>query len=176
MKKMKGKMEGLRVMVKEWPDEIVESGYGKVESGQLYLSFVEAAYLVKKSKLVIKDGRKNMKLEEIMEKMSEADPRFYQKFLVYSNLRERGYLVKSGFKYGCDFRVYDRGVKLKKGPKTQREHTKWVVYAVAEEQTMSFPEMSRAVRLAHNIRARMLWAVVDSDSDITYYQVLRMKP
>jgi tRNA-intron endonuclease len=58
---------------------------------------------------------------------------FHARFIVYSDLRERGFLVKTGFKFGCDFRVYERGVKLKKGPKEAFEHTKWVVHAIPEE-------------------------------------------
>ena len=174
--KMKGSVSGMRVLVKEWAEDVAEAGYGKVVNNMLELSFVEALYLVKRERLVVKEGRRNVKFEELYERFLSMDPRLHERYLVYADLRERGYLVKTGFKYGCDFRVYERGVRLKKGPKTQREHTKWIVFAVPEEYTISFPEMSRAVRLAHNIRARMLWAVVDNESDITYYQVLRMKP
>jgi tRNA-intron endonuclease len=104
------------------------------------------------------------------------DKRFTERYRVYEDLRDRGLLVRTGFKFGCDFRVYERGVQLKKGPKTAKEHTKWIVFSVPEDYTCSFQELSRAVRLAHNIRARMLWAIVDNEGDVTYYQILRMKP
>lgn len=91
-------------------------------------------------------------------------------------MRERGYLVKTGLKFGTHFRLYDRGVKLKRGPKAPHEHTKAIVHAVAEESAFSLPELSRAVRLAHNIRATMWWAVVDREGDCTYYEVKRLKP
>ncbi|MGC9310542.1 MAG: tRNA-intron lyase, partial [Candidatus Aenigmatarchaeota archaeon] len=61
-------------------------------------------------------------------------------------------------------------------PKNVKEHTKWIVHAIPENYTCSFPELSRAVRLAHNIRAKMLWAVVDEEGDVTYYEVLRKTP
>ena len=91
-------------------------------------------------------------------------------------MRKKGYLVKTGFKFGAHFRVYEKGVKLKKGPKAPFEHTKWVVHAVPEEAAFSLPEMSRAVRLAHNIRAKFIWAVVDKEGDITYYEITRITP
>jgi len=83
--------------------------------------------------------------------------------------------VKTGFKFGAHFRVYEKGVRIKRGPKAPFEHTKWVVHAIKEEDRFSYPELSRAVRLAQNIRAKMLWAVVDSENDVTYYQVTRIK-
>ncbi len=91
-------------------------------------------------------------------------------------MRERGYLVKTGFKFGAHFRVYERGVKLKRGPKEAHEHTKFVVHAISEEDRFSYPELSRATRLAQNIRAKMVWAVVDSENDVTYYEIFRVTP
>ena len=101
------------------------------------------------------------------------DERFAERYRVYEDMREKGLLVRTGFKFGCDFRVYERGVNLKRGPKSQKEHTKWTVFCVPEDYTCSFQELSRAVRLAHNIRAKMLWAIVDDEGDCTYYQITR---
>jgi tRNA splicing endonuclease len=36
--------------------------------------------------------------------------------------------------------------------------------------------MSRAVRLAHNIRATLIWAVVDREGKVTFYSVKRITP
>jgi tRNA-intron endonuclease len=100
----------------------------------------------------------------------------HEKYVVYFDLRERGLVAKTGFKFGCDFRVYQRGVSVRRGPKEASEHTKWIVFAVPEDYRCSFVELSRAVRLAHSIRARMLWAIVDNEQNVTYYEVVRMKP
>ena len=118
----------------------------------------------------------HVKLPDSFSVAHHADERFPERFRVYEDLRERGLLVRTGFKFGCDFRVYDRGVKLKKGPKSQKEHTKWIVFAIPEDYTCGFQELSRAVRLAHNIRAKMLWAVVDNEGDVTYYEIVRKTP
>jgi tRNA-intron endonuclease len=96
--------------------------------------------------------------------------------VVYRDLRDRGYLVKTGYIFGCHFRVYERGVKLKRGPKAPHEHTKFVVHCVPEEAAFSLPEMSRAVRLAHNIRATFVWAVTDKENKVTYYIIQRFTP
>lgn len=158
-------------------DEIYEPGYyGKVLDGRLELALVEAVLLLKKGRINVLKDKKSISFQELYEHATDLDKRFAERFRVYEDLRERGLLVRTGFKFGCDFRVYERGVKLKKGPKAAKEHTKWIVFCVPEDYTMSFQELSRAVRLAHNIRAKMLWAIVDNEGDCTYYEIVRRKP
>lgn len=171
-----------------WKPEAVtlydESGYGKPQPeenpNRLELDLIEATYLVEKGKLKIfvKENGKKRKIDlpELMEIGSKNVNLFQPSFAVFRDLRNRGYLVKTGFIFGSIFRCYERGVKLKRGPKAPHEHTKWVVQPVAEESAFSLPEMSRAVRLAHNIRATFVWAVVDRENKVTYYIIQRITP
>ena len=161
-----------------------ESGYGKPQPEEnpdrLELELVEATYLVEKGKLKVikKEGKKKEKLEfkDLFELGSKTVNLFQASYYVYRDLRERGYLVKTGFKFGTVFRVYERGVKLIRGPKAAHEHTKYIMQPVAEESAFSLPEMSRAVRLAHNIRATLVWAVLDKENSVTYYNIQRLTP
>lgn len=181
-----GELLDNRVIV--WDSEAVslfdESGYGKPQPEEapdrLELEIVEATYLVEKGKLKVsaKEGGKKKKIDfkDFMEIGSKSVNLFHTSYMVYRDLRERGYLLKSGFKFGTVFRVYERGVKLKRGPKAAHEHTKFVVQPVAEESAFSLPEMSRAVRLAQNIRATFVWAVVDKENSVTFYNIQRLTP
>ncbi len=155
-----------------------EEFYGKWREDRLELALVEAALMLENGVIEIKDAAGNqLDFEKFKIYASEKDSRFFHRYAVYRDLRGRGLPTRTGFKFGCDFRVYGRGVKpLKRGPKSAKEHTKWIVFAVPEGYTFSFPELSRAVRLAHNIRANMLWAVVSENSEIKYYQVTFFKP
>ena len=161
-----------------------ESGFGKPfpdeKPDRLELELVEAAYLLEKGRLKVhaKDGKrkKQLKLEELMKAGADGTGQFHAQFMVFRDLRDRGYVVKTGFKFGAHFRVYERGVRLVRGPKAPHEHTKFVVHCVPEEAAFSLPEMSRAVRLAHNIRATFVWAVVDKEGEPTYYEIQRLTP
>ncbi len=169
----------VKVMEEEEAEEIHgELYYGKfVEDGSLELSPVEALHLVDRDELKVEDSGEELDREDIYDRFTDIDEEFDYKYKVYNDLRDRGYIVKSGFKFGTHFRVYPRGVNpYSEGPKKQKEHTKWVVHAVPENHTLSFQEMSRAVRLAHNIRATMLWGIVDSEGGVTYYEVERITP
>ena len=168
--------EDKAIAVKDW-EHVYEPGYyGKQLGVRLELALVEALLLVKRGRVRLFQGEKQLTFQELYDHATRLDRRFAHKYRVYEDLRERGLLVRTGFKFGCDFRVYDRGVQLKKGPKSAKEHTKWIVFSVPEDFTMSFQELSRSVRLAHNIRAKMLWAIVDNEGDCTYYIIQRMKP
>jgi tRNA-intron endonuclease, archaea type len=166
-----------KVIATENKDYVFETGYyGKIIGDRLELALVEAVLLLKRGRIrVLRDGQL-MTFTELYDHSRSVDKRFPERYRVYEDLRERGLLVRTGFKFGCDFRVYERGVQLKKGPKSAKEHTKWIVFAVPEDYNCSWQEMSRSVRLAHNIRARMLWAIVDNEGDCTYYQITRHKP
>lgn len=161
-----------------------ESGFGKPlpedSPNRIELELVEAEYLLEKGKIkvFIKENKKKKKIDfqKLMEIGVKNVNEFHPQFIVFRDLRERGYLVKTGYKFGAHFRLYERGVKLRRGPKAAHEHTKAIVHAVSEESAFSLPEMSRAVRLAHNIRATMWWAVVDKEGDVTYYQLSRILP
>jgi tRNA-intron endonuclease len=157
---------------------IFESGwYGELRDKRLELSLVEAMLLFERGKIYIFKGKKKISFKDFYKHCLALDPRFNTRYAVYKDLRKRGLPTRTGFKFGCDFRVYERGVNpIKKGPKAPHEHTKWIVFSVPEDFTCSFQELSRAVRLAHNIRARMLWAVVDNEGDVTYYEVTYISP
>lgn len=177
---IEGELTEHRVVIwdKDVFDELQESGFGKVVEDHLELALVEAMFLIDKKKLKVKvEGKKRpMKKKKFYDYATKNERNFHARLIVYSDLREKGFVVKTGFKFGCDFRVYARGVKIKKGPKAPHEHTKWVVHAIPEEFTCSFSELSRAVRLAQNIRTEMIWAVVDSENDVTYYSIKRITP
>ncbi len=120
-----------------WKDfeELVEKGYGKEADDRLDIAFVEALYLLEKSKINVKKGRTRFDFKKLLGFGLKKDTRLHEKFIVYRDFRERGLVVKTGFKFGCDFRVYKRGVGVKKGPKKPGEHTKWIVFAVPEDYT-----------------------------------------
>ena len=164
---------------REGAKDIFESDYfGKLKEDRLELSLIEACYLLFKQRIsVVNHEEEKFSWEDFYEYCKKIDKRFYFRYYVYKDLRDRGCPVRTGFKFGCDFRVYNKGVKpLKRGPKQAHEHTRWIVFSVPDGFTFSFPELSRAVRLAHNIRANMLWAVVRKDNSVFYARVTFFKP
>ena len=149
--------------------QLIEKGFGeKQETGELVLDLKEALFLLEKKKIEIVDAKEaRVREKELLQYAQNREKKFFTKFLVYRDLRERGLVAKTGFKFGFDFRVYP------KGKKAGEAHSQFVVNAVTQDASISMPELSRMVRLSGNIRTLLLLAVVDSENDINYYSIAR---
>ncbi|MEA3558506.1 MAG: tRNA-intron lyase [Candidatus Thermoplasmatota archaeon] len=73
------------------------------------------------------------------------------KFRTYTDLRSRGYLPRTGFKYGAHFRVYTK-ISLE-------DHSKFLVHCVDRDRTFTWEELSRTMRLSHSVRKRFLFSI-----------------
>jgi tRNA-intron endonuclease len=148
-----------------------KASLGELKSGKFRYSLSEAAYLLESKKLEIVDGRKKqLSLEEFQRKSSKLDKNFWKKYIVFKNLRKRGYIVKTALKFGADFRVYDKGIK------PGQDHAKWIVFPVQEAETLTWHDFSSKNRVSHSTRKNLLIAVVDDEDDVTYYEVTWKKP
>ncbi len=147
--------------------------FGKpLSGGKLQLAPVEVLYLVENGKLEVVEGKSErpISFEKLWARFSKSDPDLMLKYRVYSDLRSRGYVVKTGLKFGAHFRVYGRGEK------PGEVHSRYLVHAIPEGTKFTPSELARAVRLAHSVRKTMFFAVVDDEGDVTYYSLRREKP
>ena len=149
----------------------IKKFWQKKRKNTIQYSLVEALYLIEKDKLVVL-GSKNKAIssEEFTKKARKAEPNFWVKYIVYRDMRDRGYIVKTALKFGADFRVYDRGVK------PGDDHAKWILYPVHESEVISFYEFSAKNRVAHSTRKQILLAVVDDEDEVTFYEVRWIRP
>ncbi len=152
--------------------ELKEKGYGEEKEENLILSPEETLYLKEKRKEfpVKNEEGKNLTQQELRKTFTEIDEEFPRKYPVFKDLRDRGFCVKTGFKFGSHYRVYERGEKPGTG------HAKWLVQSIPEEYTFTLQEVSKSVRLAQNVRKKMIYAVLDKEGDITYYKINRITP
>jgi tRNA-intron endonuclease, archaea type len=176
-----GRLRGDKVMVPDGLPLYERSGFGELVSedgSQVELSAEEALYLFQKGKLsvVFANGKKAADLDDLLAAFLPILPEIYIRFQLYRDLRDRGFVVRSGLKYGTHFRVYDRGVKPIKGAREEWEHAKYLAHALPESATYTIAELSRFVRLSHSVR-KILWlGVIDGEGDVTYFQITRATP
>jgi tRNA-intron endonuclease, archaea type len=149
-----------------------QSRYGAMlEGGRVEVSLIEALYLLEKGRICVLDGRnKEMTFDTFLKKTKKNDPNFWIKYVVFKNLRERGYIVKTALKFGADFRVYDRGVK------PGEDHAKWVVFPVHESSLLTWHDFAAKNRVAHSTKKRLLLAVVDEESDVSFWEARWIRP
>ena len=160
-----------RVMV--WDEKLADDlfhseFYGKPMSKGLQLSLVETRYLLEKKILEVNNvkNKKRIPISRFRRKAKSIQPDFDLRFTVYNDLKSRGMIVKTGFKYGAHFRVYD--------DEPDKSHAKFLVHSVPKGFASTWPEISRAVRLAHGVKKEMLFARVNKN--IEYIRIARVRP
>ena len=146
--------------------------YGEpLDNRKFQYSLIESLYLMEREKFKVVDSKgKKVSIDEFIKKAKKLEPNFWVRYVVFKDLRKRGYIVKTALKFGADFRVYDRGVK------PGEDHARWIVYPVYETGVQSWYEFAAKNRVAHSTRKRLLIGIVDNESDVTYYEIKWIRP
>jgi len=142
-----------------------------LKDGRVQFSFYEALFLKENGRLNVCDGRnKSLSVDALMKKGKRLNKEFKTCYIVFSDLRKRGYIVKTALKFGAPFRVYDRGVK------PGEAHARWVLFPVHESKSLTWHEFSAKARVAHSTKKKLLIAVVDDEGDVSYWENKWIRP
>jgi tRNA-intron endonuclease len=142
--------------------------FGKPFGESLQISLVETLYLFKKGVIEIttSDGKRFSK-EKIEIIISKKQPDISERLVVFEDLKKRGLIVKTGFKFGSHFRAYTKG--------PDKTHAEYLIHVVSEDFKSIWEEISRAVRLAHSVNKEICFAQI-SKSKIDYIKFGRLRP
>ncbi|CAJ37960.1 tRNA-intron lyase [Methanocella arvoryzae] len=164
MDSMKGVLKGDKVIFGgEAVAELYNAQYyGRLKGETLELALVEAAYLLDRERISVDQEGRSLSFRDFFIAASQAQEYFELKYIVYRDLRERGYYVQPSV---TDFRVYPRGGKPNVAP------SKYFVHVVTERKPMPLQQLISNLQAALNVRKEMVLAIVDEESDITYYGV-----
>jgi len=164
LKKERGAISLLEDKVIVWDSELAEhlhetAFYGNLtKEKRLLLSLVEAAYLIGLGVLAADS-------EQFGAHAAMIDREFQSKYVIYADLRDKGLVPKTGYKFGSHFRVYRRA---------QQTHSTELIHVLPETHVFSLPALARAVRLAHGVKKRMIFAFIAGDRWM-YVAVVRKK-
>lgn len=98
------------------------------------------------------------KLKDV-EKVASKRIRFFNDmYMVYEDWRKRGYVVKTGFKFGTHFRIYFPGASP---VRTEDEwmHSKHVIHVFPRKHKLIISEWARAIRVAHSVKKTFILAI-----------------
>ncbi len=147
------------------------SRFGEKFGEKILYSLPEAFFLVQDKKMDISDYRgKKLSQKEILKKFERIDKKFKTKYIVFNDLRKKGYIVKTALKFGAEFRVYEKGKQINKS------HSKWILFPVSENKQMTWQDFSAKTRVAHSTKKNLLIAIVDEEGDVSYYEVKWIRP
>ncbi len=141
-----------------------------VPEGHLALDRYESVYLAEMGRIEVRTpARRPVAWPTVFRRAARTDSGFPVRYLVYRDLRQRGYIVREG-PPPLAFAVLPRGGILHKTP------SRFWVEAVSERVPF---DLARLFDLAERAQAarRTLWlGLVDEESDLTYYRIRRPGP
>ena len=160
---------GRKIVIDEtrFQDELRTKGFGEKEDAEYVLKPYEALYLMHTKRLSLKK-RQDITFDPLFELLLKYDKNIMTKFLVYRDLRSRGYVAKEGFGFGNDFRVYERG-------EYEKKPAKYVVFGINEGTNTSTKDFAGAIEQIEKMGKKAVVAVIERRGEVIYYKASKMR-
>jgi len=142
--------------------ELRDRGFGDLKTGKLFLSPYESFYLVEKQKIRVFEKKAEMQLRDLVRVFSVGKPEIWIKYLVYRDLRDRGYIVRESTK-SFDFDIYGKGPLRR------------LISIVYEGGEASLRKLGKLLQYSDREKKELILAVVDRRTDIVYYTLSSLK-
>lgn len=160
--------QGVRITDKGSIDALSQRGYGTVENEALLLEFYEALYLMDKGLLEVKsENDAPVGFQDLLQRYEKANANAWVNYLIYRDLRSRGYVVREGFGVGTEFRMYERGVYGK-------DAATYMVMGVQEGKPLPIKDLANALRHCQSQKKELILAVMNRRGEIVYYSVSQL--
>ncbi len=123
----------------------------------IILDLLEGYYLSSRKEIqVLKDG-KRIAQKTLLDICKKEYAQFVEKLLIYVKLREAGFVVTPGIKFGADFAAYERGPGL--------DHAPYLVRVAVASTKISSTDIVLAGRLATTVRKQFIIAIPDLEAE-----------
>ena len=130
----------------------VQKPKGAEFDAPLVLDLIEGLYLAEHQLLRVLDTEgKKVSLPKIRALCERELANFQSKYLVFRDLREKGYVVTPGIKFGCDFAVYQHGPGI--------DHAPYLVQVYRKQDEITATGIVLAGRLATTVKKQFILAV-----------------
>jgi len=160
--------KGVRIAEKSSVDALSSRGYGTAENDVLTLAFYEALYLVDKELLEVKDKKgEEVDFQSLLQCYEELDENAWVNYLVYRDLRSRGYVVREGFGAGIDFRIYERGAYGK-------DTASYLVLGTQEGKPLPINDLAATLQQCQSQKKELILTVMNRRGEIVYYSVSQL--
>jgi tRNA-intron endonuclease len=162
-----------RVVVPTQNEAIIlyQEGYGSLlsDNNLLILSPVEVLFLVETIKISVidKESRNRLVFNELLWIFEEKSPGIWTKYIVYRDLKKRGFTVKGGSRVGVDFLVYERGSFGKRPPK-------YIVHIIWEGSPETMEKLETVLKYSKEKDKILRLAAVDRRGETIYYTMSEM--
>ena len=145
-----------------------QDGYGDLEPDGYHLKPFEALYLMSVDRIRVRLKQTQLDFSKMLEICQEHDPDIFSKYLIYRDLRVRGYVPKAGFGFGMDFRVYDRSHFGEKG-------SKFLIFGLVEGRREGAGSFQKKIDEMAKMGKEPVVAIIERRGEIIYYKINRME-
>jgi len=145
-------------------DQLRNKGYGEKIKDIYVLESYEALFLLYSKRLVLKKEKVILDFSTFLQTLLKIDLSIFTKFLIFRDLRTRGYVAKEGFGFGNDFRVYERG-------EYSRKAAKYVIFGINEGISIKANILFENIRSIEKMGKEAIIAVIERRGEIIYYKV-----
>lgn len=145
-----------------------QKGFGEEIKLKFFLKPFESLYLLYSDKLSLFKGRQQVDFDHLMDECIRIDGEAFTKFLIYRDLRTRGYVAKDGFGFGSDFRVYERGQFGEKG-------AKYVVFGLTEGRRQKIGVLQKQIEQIVTMGKEPVLAVIERRGEVIYYKISKIQ-
>jgi tRNA-intron endonuclease len=160
--------KGVEISEKSSIDALSQRGYGTAENDVFTLAFYEALYLVDKELLEVKDENgKEVDFQSLLQCYEKENENAWVNYLVYRDLRSRGYVVREGFGAEIDFRIYERGAYGK-------DTAPYLVLGTQEGKPLPINDLVATLQQCQSQKKELILAVMNRRGEIVYYSVSQL--
>ena len=145
-------------------DQLRDRGFGEKEDNDYVLKSYEALYLSYTKRLIVKDNDYIVGFDDLVRVLIRRDKNILTRFMVYRDLRSRGYIPKEGFGFGVDFRVYERG-------EFEKKPAKYVVFGISEGTKIKADKLAKTINQIAKMGKDAVIAVIERRGEVIYYKI-----
>lgn len=160
--------KNVKILEQSSVDALSSRGYGTKEKNFLLLAFYEALYLLDKKILQVSSEKSNdLNFQDLLRFYEKINDNAWVNYLIYRDLRSRGYVVRGGFGVGIDFRIYERG-------SYGRNVASTLILSIQEGRPLDIEYLTSVMKQCQSQKKALVLAVMNRRGEIVYYSVSQL--
>jgi len=140
-------------------------GYGEKDekTGKIILHPCEALYLLQRERVhIMTVSNESVSFNQLVKILEKSNVNIWTDYVVFQDLRRRGYVVKEGFGPEFRFRVFERG-------SYETDTARFLIMLIIEGRNVDVETIKHLVGVSRGLKKKLILSVVDRRNEVVYY-------
>ncbi len=142
------------------------SGYGEDKGNFIELELAEVLHLIEKRKASVRGKKGEFLDKNTLFSLADGKKDFWSKYLIYKDLRLKGYTVKLARKKPLVVHIYNRGVN-----DVRVEKPVFSVLPAEAAKELKIADLDRAIEICRELGTELIIGIIDELGEVVYYNV-----